>query len=333
MSDVPPTGALRVPQRWIPVPLSISPQAQAVLAHAAEQPFTWPRCPQAGDTAGWIAYAAAADANMQAMLGARAEPGDDAVGETLIVGEAPCFRFAGSDDHDATAKVLLEIHGGGLIGGGGAICRTMAARAAARMGATVYAPDYRLPPLHPYPAALDDCLAVYREVLHRHAADRIVIHGGSAGGNLAAALLLRASAEGLTMPAGLILETPELDLTESGDSFQTNAVIDVVLQRGLDPVSRLYAAGNDLAHPYLSPLFGDFPADWPTTLLTAGTRDLFLSNAVRMLHRLRDAQLPVELLVYEAMPHGGFFGTPDDQRLAQDMTGFAQRCWLAAGAA
>ncbi|WP_244624650.1 alpha/beta hydrolase [Sphingomonas sp. So64.6b] len=62
-------------------------------------------------------------------------------------------------------------------------------------------------------------------------------------------------------------------------------------------------------------------------MITAGTREMFLSNAVRMLHRLRDADVPVELLVYEAMPHSGFFGIPDDARVAQDIQKFAQHCW------
>lgn len=144
---------------------------------------------------------------------------------------------------------------------------------------------------------------------------------------MAGALILRAKAEGLPLPASLILETPELDLTKSGDSFQTNAIIDVVLQRSLTPVNRFYANGHDLADPYLSPLLGDFSGGWPPSLLTAGTRDMFLSNAVRMLHRLRAAAAPAELLVYEAMPHGGFFGTPEDRTVARDIKEFAQRYW------
>ena len=203
----------------------------------------------------------------------------------------------------------------------------MAGRLAARTGATVYAPDYRMPPHHPYPVPLDDCVAAYRHVIDLHGADRVVVHGNSAGGNLAAALVLRLKAEGLPLPAGLVLETPELDLTESGDSFQTNRVLDVVLQDGLMPANRLYANGHALDDPFLSPLFGDFSGGWPRTLLTAGTRDLFLSNAVRMLHRLRAVGAPVELLVYEAMPHGGFFGTPDDRRVQQDVLQFAKACW------
>src|SRR3546814_6707611 len=77
-----------------------------------------------------------------------------------------------------------------------------------------------------------------------HAAGEIIVRGSSAGGNLAAALMLRARDEGLPFPAGLVLATPELDLTESGDSFQTNEGIDVVLKGSLMAANLLYAAGQ-----------------------------------------------------------------------------------------
>ena len=89
--------------------------------------------------------------------------------------------------------------------------------------------DYRMPPEHPYPAALDDCLAVYQAALQERPPGEIFVGGTSAGGNLAAALLLRAKDAGLPMPAGLVLMTPEVDLTESGDSFVTNNGIDNIL--------------------------------------------------------------------------------------------------------
>jgi acetyl esterase/lipase len=116
---------------------------------------------------------------------------------------------------------------------------------------------------------------------------RIIVGGGSAGGNLAAALLLRAKDEGLPMPAALTLLTPEIDLTESGDSFTTLAHVSVGLQT-LRDVNLLYANGHALQDPYLSPLFGDL-SGFPPTLVICGTRDLFLTNAVRMHRRLREA--------------------------------------------
>jgi monoterpene epsilon-lactone hydrolase len=187
---------------------------------------------------------------------------------------------------------------------------------------TTYAVDYRVPPDHPYPAALDDCIAVYRGLLEMHAPERIVVGGGSAGGNLAAALMLRARDEDLPMPAALVLLTPEIDLTESGDSFATNLGLDVVLQSGLTESIALYAGEHDLTDPCLSPLFGDFTPSFPPTFVQAGTRDLFLSNAVRMHRKLRSAGVEAELHIFEAMPHGGFFGAPEDDELAQELRRF-----------
>jgi monoterpene epsilon-lactone hydrolase len=302
MTEEPKFTPLHLDARSVPVPKSISREARTFLGKGAETPIISRDYPALEDTEGWLRWIEATDANMQEMMAAAGGPPVEADLETLTIGAAPCYRA-------------------------GAGCSAGAQLAAVLMGATVYAPDYRMPPHHPYPVPLDDCVAAYREVLKRHAPERIVVHGMSAGGNLAAALMLRVAAEGLPLPAGLVLETPELDLTESGDSFQTNRNIDVVLQDSLDSMNRLYAGGHDLADPYLSPLFGDFSRGYPPTLITAGTRDLFLSNAARMLHRLRRAKVPVELLVYEAMPHAGFFGAPEDVALKQDIRQFAERCW------
>ena len=96
-----------------------------------------------------------------------------------------------------------------------------------------------MPPDFPYPTPLDDCLAVYRALLEVKRPEQIVVGGGSAGGNLAAALMLKARADGLPMPACLLLMTPEVDLTESGDTFETNLEgVDTVLVTRLDGFDR-----------------------------------------------------------------------------------------------
>ncbi len=119
-----------------------------------------------------------------------------------------------------------------------------------------------------------------------------------------------------------MLLTPEADLTESGDTFATNLGIDSVLTASLAGSIALYADGHDLTDPYLSPLFGDFSAPFPPTLLQSGTRDLFLSNTVRLHRKLRAAGIAAELHVFEAMPHGGFFGAPEDVDLADEIRRF-----------
>jgi acetyl esterase/lipase len=125
-----------------------------------------------------------------------------------------------------------------------------------------------------------------------------------------------------------VLLSPELDLTESGDSFRTNAGID--LMGSLMLPNLLYAGGADLAHPYLSPLFGDFTKGFPPTLLSCGTRDLFLSNTVRMHRALREAGIDAELHVLEAAAHGNFGGnSPEEAGLNREVRRFCEVRWAA----
>jgi acetyl esterase/lipase len=124
----------------------------------------------------------------------------------------------------------------------------------------------------------------------------------------------------------LVLQTPEVDLTESGDSFETNLGLDPVLRSRLTAANELYADGHDLADPYLSPLFGDL-ADFPPTFLQTGTRDLFLSNTIRFHRALRRHGVRADLHVWEAMPHGGFGAmtggeVPEDQEIHDEIRAF-----------
>lgn len=125
------------------------------------------------------------------------------------------------------------------------------------------------------------------------------------------------------MPAGLVLRSPEVDLTESGDTFVTNDGVDLL--GSLMALNEVYAAGADLADPYVSPLFADH-SGFPPTLLQSGTRDLFLSNTVRMHRRLLAVGVAAELHVFEAMPHVGFGGdTPEDAELRDAVLAFERR--------
>ena len=302
-----------------PVPSTVSAQAQAMLSvpfNAGKHPY-----PAIEDTAGWLAHISAVDAVVRPFVEAGLPPAETFTVKAEEIDGVANFVIRPADLSDAEVPIFIEIHGGALYLCGGELAwMGAAAHAVGREGIT-WAPDYRMPPLHPYPAALDDLLIVYRAALDLVGPHRVVVSGGSAGGNLAAALLVRAKDEGLPMPAALVLLTPEIDLTESGDSFTTNNGIDTVLGR-LMAVNLLYAAGEDLTHPYVSPLFADLRG-FPPTFLQSGTRDIFLSNAVRMHRSLRGAGVPAELHVFEAMPHGGFGGaSPEDEELRAEARRF-----------
>jgi monoterpene epsilon-lactone hydrolase len=325
MDDKP--NGVKLSERTVPFPASISEEAQAALRRAVGEdgiPLNALHVmPDVSDFDGWMKLKAFADVYYQAAAERLAAQVRASV-ETVQIEEA-CVHVATPDGAFQEDYAYIDLHGGALVVGGGAACRAGAQSQADQHGICCYAIDYRMPPEHPYPAALDDCMAVYRHLLKQYEPENIIIGGRSAGGNLAAAMTLRARDEGLPLPAALVLLSPELDLTESGDSFQVNRLVDVVLPGSLMPNNLLYAKGADLAHPYLSPLFGDFSKGFPPTFLQSGTRDLFLSNAVRMHRFLRRAEVPVELLVFEAMPHGGFMGAPEDHELREEVTGFVSR--------
>jgi epsilon-lactone hydrolase len=316
------TGAqavLRVPARDVPVPSFLSPQAQTILGMGLLQVDEYPPLE---DLDGWRAMVASRDEVVRSIMVERVSAFDGEV-EEIDRGGTRIFVITPAGTSDEDQRVYLDFHGGGLIMGGGDICRAMGIGAASSVGRRTWTVDYRMPPDFPYPAALDDAVATYGALLDIRGPEQIIVGGASAGGNLAAALILRARDEGLPLPAAAILQTPEVDLTESGDSFRTNLGLDTVLTGSLMPANLLYAAGHDLAHPYLSPLFGDFAKGFPPTFLTTGTRDLFLSNTVRMHRALRAADVQSELHVMEAAPHGGFFGTaPEDAQVTRDLRRF-----------
>ena len=320
---------LRLPSRIVPLAASVSAAARTYLAALIGPdggPHVRPPFPAPNDLAAWATAKVRANEQMDASFAAEA---------ARLQSSCETVRMAGVVVQVATPKggpqheerAFLDVHGGALIYGEGEFCKLGARRASDNLGVRAYGVDYRTPPEHPYPAGLDDCLAVYRELLKRYQPQNIIVGGLSAGGNLAAALVLRARDEGLPPPAAVVLLTPEVDLTESGDSFKTLEGLDISYPCTLMPINLLYAAGHDLAHPYLSPLFGDFSKGYPPTFLQAGTRDVFLSNTVRLHRALRRAGVSAELHIFEAMPHGGFHGAPEDRELDAEVRRFVDEHW------
>lgn len=302
-------------------PTSISVEAQRYLAETA--PIDPPEpLPGLGETEAWIRRTA--ERNSASI--ARLRPEVDALPVARVgleVGGVTVEELRGPLARDHDEALFLDFHGGALVEGGGELAGLASAAAAVQRAGVTWAVDYRMPPLHPFPAALDDAVTAYEAACTRLPADRIVVSGVSAGGNLAAALMLRIRQLDLPSPAGLVLLSPELDLTESGDSFRLLDQIDLLAP--LPVFNRLYAADTPLDDPLVSPLFGDL-GGFPPTFIQSGTRDLFLSNAVRMHRRLLAAGSTAELHVFEAMPHVGFGGTtPEDAELAAAVRDFERR--------
>lgn len=313
----------RLTERVIPIPDSVSPEARNALAcEPALGRTIWPPLE---DKAAWRACIERVNREWEAILRESSQSLPVRLELRRIAGVQTYVAQPDQMPDQNQDKALLYFHGGGLVIMGGECVRHFAAMEAAASRCRVFAVDYRNPPDYPYPAALEDGVAVYRDLLQAYSPEKLAISGVSGGGNLAAAVPLKIRDLGIALPGAVGLFTPEVDLTESGDTFQTNRDIDVVLPHGLQALNALYAAGHDLRDPYVSPLFGDFSRGFPPTFIQSGTRDLLLSNSVRMHRALRSAGIAAELHVGEAMPHGGFGGAPEDLELRGEFLNFLAR--------
>jgi len=309
----------------IPIPTSISEEAQKVLAMGSlAPPVDWPHIE---DRDGWRDLVRVQDESVLGILEGSLGGDDVAVTESTVDG-VRVFVAVGQNAAIDGRRVYLDIHGGAWAFQGGEVCRLLAKSVARSVEVPVWSVDYRRPPDHPWPDPLDDCLAVYRSLLTGRAPGEIAVGGTSAGGNIAAAMILKARDVGLPLPGAAVLNTPATDLTGSGDSWRANAGLDNILTGTEKAAMLLYAGGHDLADPLVSPVFGDFFKGFPPTILTTGTRDLLLSDTVRMHRALRRAGVEADLHVWEAAGHGLFLGlAPEDAERAREIQRFLDAHW------
>ncbi|MEM8619814.1 MAG: alpha/beta hydrolase [Actinomycetota bacterium] len=199
---------------------------------------------------------------------------------------------------------ILYFHGGGYVLGSPRSHTALAARLARRAASRITVIDYRLAPEHPYPAAVDDCVAAYRALIAEGIApERLVVAGDSAGGGAALCTLQRLSDAGDPLPAGAYLLSPWTDLSASGETVSTKADVDPMLRAHLiREMAKLYAGHVALDDPGLSPLFADL-AGLPPMLIQTGEDEVLLSDSTRLAERARAAGVDVRLDVRSAMWH------------------------------
>ncbi len=313
-----------LPARAIEPPTTISVEARAALAESAAMPPVSRPAPE--DLEAWRRAKEASEAFWEPLVAQILAACRSRIDTRCLAG-VTTYRCTPAEPGNAAQPLYLYFHGGAFVFGAGRFAMAQGAKAADESGLTTLSVDYRTPPADPFPAALEDGFAVYRELHACAEGRRIVIAGSSAGGNLAAAVTLLIRDRGLPPPAAVVLLTPEVDLTEAGDTFRTNELLDVNLKAGLPECNALYAGRHALTEPYVSPLFADFARGFPPTLIQSGTRDLFLSNSVLMHRKLRRAGVEAELHVWEAMPHGGFgFGSvPENAEIGEEIRRFIAR--------
>jgi monoterpene epsilon-lactone hydrolase len=293
------------PAKSIPVPGTISPQMQAIVAQPLRT--NWDKPPTTPE--GWTELVKQLEtatapivAPMAERLHVKIEPG--------VIDGVKVYTLTPETIPEANRnRLAVHVHGGCYVLNQHLAALPEAILVAGFAHIKVIAVDYRMPPEAYFPAALDDGMTIYKHAIKAVPPRNVAVFGSSAGGALTLEMMLRAKAENLPMPGAIAPGTPMSDATKQGDSFVTNAMVDNVLVSPdgfCDAATAFYAKGHDLKDPMLSPVYGDMTG-FPPAILTSGTRDLLLSNTVRVNQKLRQAGVETRLQVFEAQSHAQFY--------------------------
>ena len=314
-----------VPARTIPVPDDVSPQLQKIIAGpVSTSTSSVPRTPDE-----WKNFIRSINEDEEKHIPILAKRFQVTV-ESGTIADVPVFYVKPAVIADSNkGRLLMHVHGGAYVLFGGLSATSEAILLAHYAGIETVSVDYRMPPDAPFPAAVDDSVAVWKELIKTRKPGSIALFGTSAGGGLTLATVLKLKELRLPLPGALMAGTPWADLTKTGDSEFTNQYIDNVLvqyQGDLEAAARLYAGSHDLKEPLLSPVYGDF-AGFPPTVLISGTRDLFLSDTVRVHQKLIRAGAEAQLLVLEGQSHGQYLepDVPESQAALGEVAQFFDR--------
>jgi monoterpene epsilon-lactone hydrolase len=315
-----------VPAHSLPVPSTVSPEVQKLIAAPLRQGWNAP--PTTPD--GWRELAGAGAAATARSLPAMRERLRVKVEPSTMDGVKVFIVTPDTIPPENRDRLLVHVHGGCYVLNPGEAALPEAMFMAGFGRFRVVAVDYRMPPDAYFPAALDDAMTVWKAALKTHDPRKMAIFGSSAGGALTLEMVLRAKAEGLPLPAAIAPGTPMADVAGPGDSFRTNAMVDNVLVSPdgfCDAATKFYAKGHDLRDPLLSPVNGDLRG-LPPTILTTGTRDLLLSNTVRTHRKLRQSGVEAALQVFEGQSHAHYYRddtAPESKEAFEEIAAFFGR--------
>lgn len=199
--------------------------------------------------------------------------------------------------------MLLYLHGGGYFACSAETHRPITAFFAMH-GFRVFAPNYRLAPENRFPAAVDDAVAAYRGLLDEGPSPRrLVVAGDSAGGGLSLSLMLVLRSACAPLPAAAALFSPWTDLAATGESVRTNARRCAMFYGpAVAPTARLYVGDADPRNPLVSPLYADL-AGLPPLLIHVGANETLRDDSTRLAEKARSAGVPVELKLWDVVPH------------------------------
>jgi epsilon-lactone hydrolase len=315
-----------LPTRPIPTPTTVSKELQKAISPSCEMPGSAP--PRTNEE--WKAFVRKSEAEAETSLDHLQKKFHVSVEEGRLGGVRVYDVKPEAISEVNRSRVLMHVHGGGYVSGGGKAAANEAVMMAYYGKIEVISVDYRMPPDFPFPAALEDSVTVWKEIIKTHTPNNVGLFGTSAGGGLTLATVIKVKELGLPLPGALMAGTPWADLSKTGDTYYTNEFVDNVLctnDGSLGAEAKLYAGTHDLKEPLLSPIYGDL-SGFPPTVLISGTRDLFLSNTVRVHQKLLQSGVQAELLVFEAQSHAQYYivaDTPESETAFREVAEFFDR--------
>jgi epsilon-lactone hydrolase len=230
----------------------------------------------------------------------------------------------------STDAVIVHLHGGGYVSGSPELHRMLTSQLSKCLGARVLVPNYRLAPEYPFPAALDDSLAVYHSLVSEgHDPAGIVLSGDSAGGGLALATVMCLRDAGEPLPAAVVCMSPWTDLELKNPSCTEKADDEALLTVPvLEAWALEYAGGAGLGDPLLSPVNGNY-SGFPPMLIQVGSEELLLDDARLVARKAEAAGVRVELRIWEGLWHvWQVLGSlvPENEATFAEIGGFLRRC-------
>jgi acetyl esterase/lipase len=256
----------------------------------------------------WEAWAKEGDVPSATAARALAEALSVTIQEEKIAGVNVHRVTPPAIDEDHQKHLFVYIHGGAWVRNAGIAGTIEPVLIAAHLKMPVVSIDYRMPPKHPAPAATDDVIAVWKELLRERSPASMAMGGTSGGGNITLSSVHRFKDLKLPLPGALYVGTPAVDINMIGDSRFINEGVDrnLLSWKGIPyNAGVMYAGEHDLKHSYVSPIYGDF-SDFPPSYLISGTRDLLLSDTVRTHRSLRRAGVEADLHIYEGQSHADY---------------------------
>lgn len=203
-------------------------------------------------------------------------------------------------------KIVVYTHGGAYTLNSAKAVIESPMLVASDTGLRVIAIDYTLAPHSKWQQTTDDVVSVFKALEEQgFTGSDILLYGDSAGGGLAAGATLKMRDLGMEMPAALVLWSPWADISETGDTYVSlrDAEVFFTYKGALGPSALAYADAKDHKNPYVSPVYGDFSKGFPPTLIQGGTKEIFLSNFIRLYQAIDQAGQVAKLDIYEGMPH------------------------------